>query len=284
MRPGDLEPFKDVLPFAPRRAPVNLYHPRQPDGSDYGTPVLLPPEVRQYLMRELAESGQFVVAERERVLELIRELEFVETRYVDPGTPPKTGRIVGVHYIIEAAFLPPESGGTASANAEGDKHSLPGSPPRNTGAQSSVYLDVYDVETGQVACVCFGSDLNPAIAARKAVDDLLDRLRGAAPPIKVSAVTAQGDVQLDIGSADRVHEGDVFTLKENRPPSSNGLGRASQPTTIEIWRVDPLSCLGRVLGAGKPAKVGDRVVRMEAGPKRSSDPAKNGADQADPGG
>ena len=179
MRAGDTEALREVLPFGPQRSRMNPYHPDFGTPNEAGPPVLLPPEVRQYLMRELLEAGEFVVLERERILEIIRELEFAESRYVDADSVKRTGKLYGVHFIIEAAYFPPADA------AAGEGAYLAEPPCREVRTDhSAVYLDVFDVEASPWFA---GSDrIQPSLLA--AVDELVSKLASATPPIAVQEV------------------------------------------------------------------------------------------------
>ena len=220
-------------------------------------------------MRELLEAGEFVVLERERILEIIRELEFAESRYVDADSVKRTGKLYGVHFIIEAAYFPPAQGGAAAGEAE---RIWPSHPAREVRTDhSAVYLDVFDVETGQVRAVCFGSDRNPAVAARNAVDELVSKLASATPPIAVQEVGDANHILINIGAEDNVKAGDKFQVVRPTPPPENSVSVPEGPTTIEVWKVDPLTSLGRLLFGGS-VSVGDHAARVErpAMGKRSS--------------
>lgn len=58
---------------------------------------------RAFLKQELMESQSFVVVEREKILDIVREQNFGKTSYVNPATVVEPGELMGVQYLIEAS-------------------------------------------------------------------------------------------------------------------------------------------------------------------------------------
>ncbi len=219
MRPGDVVRLADYLPFGRGLSETRT----RPDGKTTqwilrggmeDAPVIMPLQVRQFLMRELLEGREFIVVERERILEIIRELDFAKTKATDPKTTPKPGRLIGVHYIIEGNFypvggLPQDDPALDAVKAEARRRRLRIDPTRS----AVMYLTVYKVETGEVKAVACGAALQPLVAVKRAVEDLLDQLADIVEPIKVASVdSASGTAILDIGSEDGARPGSAFTL------------------------------------------------------------------------
>jgi len=177
-------------------------------------PVLMPMPIRQFLTRALLRTRAFVVVERERILEIVRELALAKTQAVDPKTAPRPGRLIGVHYIIEGAYfcagaLPRNDPALAPVRREIRKRRLDIDPT----AAAVMYLTVYRVETGEIKAVACGADLRPLVAVERAVEDLLDQMRDVVEPIRVTHVNPEtGMAILDIGSDSGVKPGDAFLL------------------------------------------------------------------------
>jgi len=189
-------------------------------------PVFMPPIVRQYLTKELLATKQFVVVERERILEIARELALAKTQAVNPATAPRPGMLIGVHYIVEGSYfpaggLPADDPALAPVRREINKRRLNLDPA----LACVMYLTVYKVETGEVKAVACGADLRPLVAVQRAVEDLLDQMREVVEPIRVARVNPEtGLAYLDIGSADGVTPGTAFLIEttpaEGGPPQT----------------------------------------------------------------
>jgi len=213
------------------------------------SPVLLPVGIRQYLVRELIDSREFVVVERERILEIARELALTKTQAVDLKTAPRSGRLIGVHYIIEGSYfpaggLPPDDPALAPVRREITKRGLAIDPA----AASVLYLTVYKVETGEVKAVACGADLRPLVAVRRAAEDLIDQMRDVVEPIRVAGVNPEtGLARLDIGSDSGVKPGDLFVL------ATSSTASPQEGLKAEVVEVDNLSSVVKVAEGDKAA-------------------------------
>lgn len=224
-------------------------------------PVFMPPVIRQYLTRELVATRQFVVIERERILEIARELALAKTAAVNPETAPRPGRLIGVHYIVEGSYfpaggLPADDPALAPVRREITKRRLNVDP-----AQAAVcYLTVYKVETGEVKAVACGADLRPLVAVQRAVEDLLDQMRDVSEPTRVIRVDKEtGMAVLDIGSSDGVAPGAAFLI-ETTPAE----GAPSKTVTATVEKADLLSSTVRLPDEAKTAvREGDTAKRVE---------------------
>ena len=71
-------------------------------------PVTTPPQInkraREILKHQLVQSEAFAVIERERILEILREINLGKTKYVDPETAPDEGKLISVQYLIEGSL------------------------------------------------------------------------------------------------------------------------------------------------------------------------------------
>jgi hypothetical protein len=238
-------------------------------------PVFMPPVIRQYLTRELVATRQFVVIERERILEICRELALAKTAAVNPETAPRPGRLIGVHYIVEGFYcpaggLPADDPALAPVRREIAKRRLNLDPA----LACVMYLTVYKVETGEVKAVACGADLRPLVAVQRAVEDLLDQMRDVAEPTRVVRVDKEtGMAVLDIGSSDGVAPGTAFTI-ETAPAE----GAPTKTVTATAEKVDLLSSTVKLSDPKAPVHEGDAAKLAkpptEAPPPETVPPAE----------
>jgi len=105
----------------------------------------------EMLKHELLASQSFVLVERERILDILREQQFSQSKYVQPGSGQKPGGLLGVGYLVE------------------------GSVRTKRGDRSIVYLSLYDVKTGEVVVEAVGEGFDEEIAIRESVLDLVKK-------------------------------------------------------------------------------------------------------------
>lgn len=248
LRPGDTQRLKDYVPFG--RGTV-IIETQDGDTNQLEiklgtaeTPMLATAAQRQFLMRELVRSREFLLVERERILEVIRELDFGETKYVNKQSKPRLGQLIGVHYILEAAFFPAGSAPAAdSIWAEMTKSALRRRGGVDPALNATAYLSAYDVQTGHVVAVAFGVGANDAFATRNAVQDLIDQFADVEVPIRVMKLDKDGRIVLDIGSNEGVKPGDKFEVT-----ASDGAA------TVKVDTTKPLSSTATVV-SDKPVTI-----------------------------
>ena len=274
LRPGDVVQLAEYLPFGRGVAITTT----EPDGTKRETiikdgtedaRVRVPGPIRQYLTRELLDTREFIVIERERILEIARELALAKTQAADPDTVARPGRLIGVHYIVEGSYwaaggLPADDPALDGVRREIARRRLAVDP-----SQACVmYLTIIKVETGEVKAVACGADLRPLIAVKKAVEDLVDQLADIVEPIKVARVNPEkGLALLDIGEGDRTKAGDVFMLAAAAAPGAP----AAEPVKAEVVKVQPLSCVVKLpAGAAESVKEGQEA-RRETPPAPAGD-------------
>jgi hypothetical protein len=282
LRPGDVVQLAEYLPFGRGTAITTT----RPDGTKRETiikdgtedaPVLMPGPIRQYLTRELLDTREFIVVERERILEIARELALAKTQAADPDTVARPGRIIGVHYILEGSYW--ASGGLPAGDPalDGVRREINRRRLNIDPSQACVmYLTVYKVETGEVKAVACGADLRPLVAVKKAVEDLVDQLGDIVEPIKVARVNPEkGLALLDIGADDNTKTGDVFTLAPAAaagPAGATGPQEpAKEPVKAQVVKLQPLSCVVKLVsGAAASIKEGQEA-RRETPPAPAKD-------------
>jgi len=287
LRQGDVIQWADFFPFGRGTTITEARDFSVLTQGRRDEPVYMPPSVRQYLTRELLLTGEFIVLERERVIEIMREIAFAKTGAVNAETAPRPGRIIGVHYIIEGSFfgtggLPPDDPALEGVKNEIKKRRL-NIDPR---AACVMYLTIYKVETGEVKAVACGADLQPLVAVKKAVEDLVDQLGDIVEPIKLSQVNANtGQAIIDIGSDAGAKPGDQYTLAPPAPTGATGAAGAAGATaaaaakpaaTAKVLQTWPLYSLVEV-PADQRAQVKDgleaKPVAAPAAPPTAVPPA-----------
>lgn len=261
LRPGDTQALADALPFGRGVSFLGEDNLRIVTGREDAR-VRMPGPIRQYLTKELVQSGQVIVLERERILEIIRELSMGETRFADKEKAPRIGHLIGVHYILEGSYWP--VGGLPADDPQFDdarkRAARQGFDPN---AVAVMYLTCYKVETGEVKAVATGADIQPLIAVRKAVDDLLDQMAEVTVPIKVAQVDAEtGMAVLDTGSEAGTKAGDQFRL------AKEGEKAAENAPVVQAVEVGPLSSTVKVASGGAEAIAQGMLAEPVAPPKQ----------------
>jgi hypothetical protein len=199
---------------------------------------------REILKNSLVKSEAFNVIERERILEILREINFGKTKYVDPGTAADEGELISVRYLIEGSLGlnedktlkdtldkgPSYKDGAPSQPGFFDNVFHPGkvnrenmlAAMRNMEAQKAndrvrrncniaCYLSVYDVHTGAVVTTVMGLGGNGLEAIDDAVEELIDALSTKDSCVYVAAVR-DDKVFLDVGANGKITAGARYQI------------------------------------------------------------------------
>ncbi len=253
---------------------------------------------REMLKRELMETDSFVLVERERILDILREQKFGQTRYVNDASSPEMGEILAVQYLIEGSVglnedrtlkdtvdAPPtykEQDSTLAERIFNPGRAAQRSRLRELEAQRcrmlarrnmerenciSAYLSMYDVRTGQIAAEGFGIGGNALEAIRDAVEDLLDKCLDIPNPIRVAAVS-DDQVYLDAGHADGMSIGQRFRYVNPGPAVRNHAGQTigaqeEEGGELEITRVEKLMSVAKVTRLVSQPEVGARTEPLD---------------------
>lgn len=193
---------------------------------------------RAILKHALLESEAFVVVERERILDVLREINFSQTRYVDPETAPEGASLLAVRYLLEGSLGLNEDQTLKGHLRDEPKYEdlsfeRPGLlenifNPRGSRQRRltqfrawqarmarerarqyyniACYLSAYDVHTGEVVTSVMGLGATRSDAIRDAVDELVDELAEHDSEIRVAAVAEQR-VYLDVGEQSGLQPG-----------------------------------------------------------------------------
>ena len=292
----------DDVPFGAERSPesaphveinvqtINARSPREekPFGLDIRS--------RAMLKRELLETGAFVVVERDRILDILREIQFGQSDYVNRDTSPEVGEIMSVQYLLEGSLgrnedrsfkdsitPPPEYDEYGPALSErifapdaGQARGrlddlwwmrLQKARVREMRAEYpyGAYLSLYNVRTSEIAADAFGIGATRLDALRDAVEDLADQCIDLAEPPRIAYVE-HDRVFLDLGSNDGVEIVQRFRYlsqgKVVRNAAGQVIGRDEQEAgVVEITRVEPLMSVAKVVTRTAEPSRGDRVER-----------------------
>ena len=251
---------------------------------------------REILKNELVKSEQFTVVERERILEILREINFGASRYVDPETSPEAGKLLCVRYLIEGSMgLNEDKTLKDTLESEGSYKDAPPPQPdlwdnlfNPSGVRSqqmydalqqarkrwaneqhrqeypySCYLSLYDVRTGEVKVSVMGLGSNGLEAIRDAVDELIDDLVDKDDGIRVAAVVGE-KIYLDIGSQGGIKVGDRYQVVHLGTEIRNRHGQVigyeqSEVGEIEVFAVQDYMSQAKIVTKAGDITRGDRV-------------------------
>jgi hypothetical protein len=253
---------------------------------------------REILKRELIESDAFVVVERDSILDILREIHFGQTKYVNPETSPEVGEIMSVQYLIEGSMglnedrsfketiePPPDykDGGPSlferilnpgRADVRERMRELNAARLRQAKQRQmqahypyGAYLSLYNVRTSQVEAEAFGIGANGLDAIRDAIEDLVDKCLDIPQPPRIAWVDGER-VFIDLGQDDGVEVGRQYRYvsegKVIRNTAGQVIGRDEQEGGIlEITRVDALMSVGKITRRVTEPAVGDRIETAE---------------------
>ena len=262
------------------------------------TPAMMGSRAREMLKHELMESDSFVMVERERILDILREQKFGETRYVNPDTSPELGEVIAVQYLLEGSIgpnedrtlkdtLPPPPSYANGEPSLAERILNPGKASarrrlkelsrlrrqqaiRQQKRQENpvgAYLSMYDVRTSEIVAEAFGIGGNSLEAIRDCVDELVNECLEIPNPIRIAAVD-DDRVYLDIGTEDSISIGDRLRYLTPGPPVRNNAGqvigsRDEEGGELEIIRVDRFMSVARVTQRVAAPVVGGRVETIE---------------------
>lgn len=182
-------PFGDVVPLVEGEAStggvtqINIQIDSatggdQADAPPAGEPLKLKREAnpwlgstsRALLIDTLLETGAFDVLERDNINDIVREIEFGQSGYVDRDASAKAGSLKGVQYIIKGSFdLNPKAFAVEPLTPDNwldDDGELP----------LVLMLRMYNVETGSILASGRGMGATREDAIVDAVNDLVAEL------------------------------------------------------------------------------------------------------------
>jgi hypothetical protein len=305
LRFGDTKEVENV-PFGPASAPaqtgggqvsVNVKvvgvenTPPEP-----GAWPRMPKQYREMLKHALIKSDAFTVVERERILEIIREINFGKTRYADPAASPDEGELLCVRYLIEgnlginedktlkdaiskertykdAADYQPglwdNIFSRGKVNREKMQIALRKLEEQENRAHArrefnvACYLSVYDVHTGEVVTTVMGLGSNGLEAIDDAVEEMIDELSQQDGSLFVAAVSGD-NIYLDVGISPAAKVGARFQVihlgKEIRDRNGQIVGREeTEVGEIEITEVKPSYSIAKVVQQAGEIARGDIV-------------------------
>ena len=240
---------------------------------------------RTILKHALLETDAFTVVERARVLEILREINFGKTRYVDPDSAPDEGKMLGVRYIIEGSLGQNED--RTLKNMLDDQTTYKDldsyqptilqnifSPAKVNRAKRlqalqqlrrrrlqdrarrvfnvACYLSVYDVHTGQVVVTVMGLGANGMEAINDAVEELVEEMaEKVGNGVLVAAATAD-KVYLDVGTRAGIKKGARFEVVSRGKPVRDRHGQVigyeeTEAGEIEVVEVREFLSVAKVV-------------------------------------
>jgi len=249
---------------------------------------------REILKNSLVNSDAFTVVERERILEIIREINFGKTKYADPETAQAEGQLFCVRYLLEGSLGANEDVTLKDTlDAKEDYRDVtdyrpgllenifnPGKVDRQKRllalqqmqrarlqqqAQQkfsvACYLSAYEVRTGAVKASVMGLGTNGLEAINDAVEELIDVLIEKDDGLRVAAVSGE-KVYLDIGSKGAIKEGDRFQVvhlgQEIRNRHGEVIGHEeAEVGEIEVVKVTELMSIAKVVRQAGKMERGD---------------------------
>jgi curli biogenesis system outer membrane secretion channel CsgG len=291
LRYGDTKPVEDA-PYGQATQPAQSgqVNVNVKIGNDAGSePSQVAPWLskneHEMLKRALVQSEAFAVVERERILELLREINFGQSRYVDPDTSPEMGQMLAVRYVIEATICRNQDRSLKGhVEVEGNYKDLNEYEPnfrqnmyenrkrlnkerfgamlekkeKNASrgrqrilASTACYLSIYEVRTGEVVSAIMGLGANSSEAINEAVEDLIVDLGEKQPDPYVAAVSGE-KIYLDVGAGSGLKVGDSFAVVRADAPvrdrDGNIIGRQeTEVGEIEVTEIAPTMCVAKVV-------------------------------------
>ena len=218
----------------------------------------------------LGSLGGVAVIERERILDILREIQFGGSKCTDPASAPEEGKLLSVRYLIEGSmglnedrtlkdtldapatykdmetyqpglldnlFNPAGVRRTKMVQALQDARKRRAEEQKRRAFPWSCYLSVYDVRTGEVKTSVMGLGGNGLEAIRDAVEELIDDLVEKDDGIRVASVF--GDkVYLDIGSTGGIKAGDKFQVVHLGKEIRNRHGQVLGHEETEVGEIE----------------------------------------------
>jgi len=258
-------------------------------------PSQAPPQLnkraREVLKHALIKSEAFNVVERERIVEIIREVNFGSSKYADPRTAPDQGELVCVRYIIEGSLGVNEDMTLKdSIDKDGSYRDADSARPGiwdNVFSRNKVnreqlaaaigrlqeqrkkdavrrefriacYLSVYDVRSGQVVTSVMGLGRNGMEAIDDAIEDLIDELASSGSSPQVAAASDQ-KVYIDVG-AGGVKVGQRFQVVRQGQAIRDRDGQPIGHEETEIAEIEVVE-VGAMMSVAKPVQAGAAIQR-----------------------
>jgi hypothetical protein len=249
---------------------------------------------RAMLKHELMESESFVVVERDRILDLLREQKFGQSGYVHPIGTPETGKLMGVQYLLDGSVglnedltfkdtirAPPDYRESDQSLFDKMFSSSPGATQKRLKALRErqkrwsqaqvtqetnpigVHLNLYSAKTGELVVVAYGIGATSQLAVRDAVDELVDRCRDLTNPPTIVAI--EGDrIVIDTGAVDHVEVGQKFRYATLGKPVYNSAGQRigsleDEGGELEVTSLQELMSITKVVREIAPPAIGCAV-------------------------
>lgn len=299
LRFGDTRPVKDV-PFGSKEqkdddksgevnVKINIVGQDAKPASPSQDAPMMNKRAREILKNSLVNSDAFTLVERERILEILREINFGKTKYVSPETAQSEGQLYCVRYLLEGSVgLNEDKTLKDTLDAKEDYRDAPdnifGKNRRNNQQRAlalrqlhqrrsqrlaqrkfraACYLSAYEVRTGQVKVSVMGLGTNGLEAINDAVEELIEELADKDDGLRVAAVN-ENTVYLDIGSKGGIKVGETFQVVSLGKEIKNRHGQVigyeeTEAGEIKVTQVKELMSIAKVLRQAGKIKRGDLV-------------------------
>lgn len=290
LRFGDTKSVEDV-PWGAQTQPaqggsqvsVNVKIGPDVPGEPSQAAPLMNKRARDILKHELVKAEAFNVVDRERILEVMREINFGKTAFADPETAPDKGQLLCVRYLIEGSLGVNEDktlkdsidGGMSYKDADcppgmwdnvfnrgkvnREKMQLALNRVREERSKDTMrrvfhvacYLSVYDVHTGAVVTSVMGLGSNGLEYITDAVEELIDALAEQEGDLRVAAVNGE-KVYIDRGGNANLQKGARLQVVHPKASIRDRDGQAigqeeAEVGEIEIVDVQPQMCVAKVV-------------------------------------
>ena len=156
-----------------------------------------PEQLTEMLINELVKTNRFDVVERKNIEDVLKEMKFGETRWVEKTSAAKAGAVIGAQCIVMASV---GRNGNAATQGAGDV---------------AAFIRMVDVSTGRITKAVMGAGPDTHSAIASAVAELL-RVNAADPwvakIVKIDERDGKKEFVIDSGKDLGVQPGDVFAV------------------------------------------------------------------------
>ena len=162
-----------------------------------------PEHVTEMLINELHNSGRFDIVERKNIEDVLKEMKFGETRYVEKTSAAKAGDVLGAQCVLMATAGRGDSGGVV------------------------VFLRMVDVSTSRITASVAGAGHDLLRAIVEATAQLIKASEETPWVGKVAQVEDGGkkSITVDAGKDLGLRPGDVFAVFSLGEPVTDAAGK-----------------------------------------------------------
>lgn len=198
------------------------------------------------LIQALAETGQFILIEREDINSLLREVSFGESRWVDKKKSAKVGKVLGAQIIVTGAL------------------GLNMNPETKRYQRLELLLRMYDVETSRIVGTAKTTGRTEDQVIERAVLEIVAVMDRVPWVGKIASVSGK-KYYLNAGRADNIAVGNRFQIfslgkKIKDPSTKEVIGFEEELAGVgEVVSVAERTATLKVLKPKRKIRVGDKV-------------------------